>query len=114
MGAVPGMPGLLTTSSALRIFSGVCPPCSKGMSHFCSVARYSSLIFPLSDRKTSNPLTFASTAAPTPLSAPPKTTILAISFYYLTLSNANVLTARMIPMIQKRVTMRGSGMPFFW
>ena len=33
---------------------------------------------------------------------------------YLILSTAKVETAKMIPIIQKRVTMRGSGMPFFW
>ena len=35
-------------------------------------------IFPLSERKTSKPFTFASTAAPTPLSPPPNTTSLDI------------------------------------
>ena len=34
--------------------------------------------------------------------------------HYLIFNNASVLTASIIPIIQKRVTMRGSGMPFFW
>ena len=33
---------------------------------------------------------------------------------YLIFSTASVETAKMIPIIQKRVTIRGSGMPFFW
>ena len=38
MGTVPGMPGDFTTSSALRMSSSVCWPCSKGMSHLRRVS----------------------------------------------------------------------------
>ena len=120
IGAVSGIPGLFTTSSALSIRFSLCPPSSNGMFHSRRVDAYSSFIVPQSDRNTSNPLTFASTAAPTPLSAPPRTTILAllISFVimcdYLIFNKASVLTASIIPTIQNLVTIRGSGIPCFW
>ena len=77
------MPGLFITSSALSISSSVCLPDSYGMPHFSRSVVYLPSIRPLSERKTSNPLTFARTAAPAPLSPPPRTTILFMIFLFL-------------------------------
>ena len=76
MGALSGIPGLLTTSSAFNIKSGVCFPSSKGISYRSSCSLYLSWITDISETNTSNPFTWASTAAPTPLSPAPNTTIL--------------------------------------
>ena len=125
IGAVDGMPGLLMTSSALRMSSSECLPCSYGMSHSWSMAAYFSEMLPISERNTSNPFAFARTAEPTPLSPPPNTTTLDMTTNYLTLSNAIVMTASIIPTIQNLVTILASGsafaglfskhgMPSFW
>ena len=50
------------------------------MSHFFRSAACSAAISPLSERKTSNPFTFARTAAPAPLSPPPNITIRLVVF----------------------------------
>ena len=53
------------------------------MSHFFRSAACSAAISPLSERKTSNPFTFARTAAPAPLSPPPNITIRLVVFILL-------------------------------
>src|SRR6187401_744160 len=75
-----GMPGLFTTSSALRIFSSLCLPSSKSIPACCNSLRYISFKEPPSERKTSYPFCFASKAAPTPLSPPPSITIFLFIF----------------------------------
>ena len=110
IGAVSGIPGLLITSSALRMSSSEWPPCSYGIFHYSSIETYFLDRLPISERNTSKPLTFARTAEPTPLSPPPKTTTLDIYNCYLTFNNAIVTTARMIPMIQNLTTILASGM----
>ena len=61
------------------------------MSHFFRSSACSAAISPLSERKTSNPFTFARTAAPAPLSPPPSTTIrLFLFILYLVYSVAVV------------------------
>ena len=81
IGAVSGMPGLFTISEALRMSSSVCWPSSQLMPRSSSICLYLSLIFDMSETNTSKPSFFANTAAPTPLSAAPKTTILFMFLY---------------------------------
>ena len=111
-GTVSGIPGLFTTSSALRIFSIVCPPSSHWISHLARVALASSLIFPLSLKNTSNPLTLARTAEPMPLSPPPSTTTRCITDY-LIFSVIIVIAQSKMVIIQNLTTILASGMAFF-
>ena len=78
IGAVSGIPGLFTTSSALSIFSSVWCPSSHSMLYWFSSFWYLGLIADMSETNVSNPFVLASTAAPAPLSPAPKTTILFI------------------------------------
>ena len=110
-GAVSGIPGLFTTSSASIMRSTVCLPSSHAIPYSSSICLYLSLIDDMSETKTSWPFTWASTAAPTPLSPAPNTTILFffISFCYRIFKVTNVITAKIIPTIQNRVTILVSG-----
>ena len=102
-GAVRGMPGLLITSSALRISSAVCAcPSSKGISYSSRIFLYLSLMGDISLKKTSKPFTFARTAAPVPLSPAPKIAILFI--FYLIFNVMIAKAASIIVVIQKRTT----------
>ena len=81
-GASLGIPGLFTTSSALKICSSVCRPSSQAMPWPSRRVLYLSLIADISDTKVSNPFTLARTAAPAPLSPAPNTTILFMIFRF--------------------------------
>ena len=109
IGAVSGMPGLLTASSAVSTRSGVWPPSSQAMPRRSSCALYSALMVPASDTKTSNPFCCARTATPTPLSAAPNMTILDIVIintlcetFYLIFNVMIVAAASRMVVIQKR------------
>ena len=82
IGTSLGIPGLLITSSAFKINSAVCWPSSQGILRLFSCSLYLSFIGDLSETKTSKPCFCANTAAPIPLSAAPKITILAIICYF--------------------------------
>lgn len=73
------------------------------------------LIDDLSDTNTSNPFAFAKTAAPAPLSPAPNITILLLIFY-LIFNVTIVITAKIIPINQKRTTIFDSGTTLngFW
>ena len=82
MGASLGIPGLLITSEALRMSSGVCCPSSHAMLFSFRKVLYLSLIVPLSETNTSKFFFFARYAAPVPLSPAPKITILLFIFVF--------------------------------
>src|SRR4030065_643209 len=82
-GASSLMPGLFITSSASRISSSECFPCSHLILYLSRIPRYFSLMVPLSDTKTSNPSFSARTAEPAPLSPAPSIAI----FFFIQLSD---------------------------
>ena len=115
IGALSGIPGLLTISSAFKMSASVCCPSSQRIPWLSSISLYLGLIDDLSDTNTSNPFAFAKTAAPAPLSPAPNITILLLIFY-LIFNVTIVITAKIIPINQKRTTIFDSGTTLngFW
>ena len=80
-GAFSGMPGLLMMRSEARIFSSLWPPSSKRIYMAVSCALYFSLSGFMSLRKGFLPCFCASSAAPMPLSPPPRIDMFIASLY---------------------------------
>src|SRR5574344_129249 len=79
IGAVSGMPGLLTTSVALSISASVCCPSSQRIPYSSSFLLYLGCMVPISDTNTSYPCCLARIAVPTPLSPAPSITNFSIA-----------------------------------